>query len=348
MFVHEAKALARQWVLTEANQIPGVQGAFYHGSINWLAEDAPLSATSDLDIMLVFAEPPPVKVGKFVYHGLILEVSDLAWSALQSPEQILRTAHIAGSFKGPSIIADPTGRLTALQRAVAREYAERQWVLARCEDIQQKLLRNLDSLSAEAPFHDQVTAWLFGTGLTTHLLLVAALRNPTVRKRYLALRDLLADYGHLAFYETLLDLLGCAQMSQAQAQTHLDALTAAFDVAKELIKTPFFFAADIDDLARPVAIGGSQELITQGDQREAIFWIVATYARCLKIFAHDAPPAVLEAFMPAFQLLLADLGIHTTADLVARGNAVRALLPQLWQVAETLLPGTEGDKKICL
>jgi hypothetical protein len=33
----------------------------------------------------------------------------------------------------PSIIADPTGRLTALHRAVAPEYARRKWVRARCE-----------------------------------------------------------------------------------------------------------------------------------------------------------------------------------------------------------------------
>jgi hypothetical protein len=287
--------------------------------------------------MLVFAEPPPVKLGKFVYQGVILEVSYLSWAALQAPEQILRTAHLAGSFKGPSIIADPTGRLTVLQAAVARDYTKRTWVMARCQGTKAKLLHNLDSLRATDPWPDQVSAWLFGTGLTTHLLLVAGLRNPTVRKRYLAARELLAAYGQLAFYTALLDLLGCTQLRAAQVTAHLDALTAAFDVAKTVIKSPFFFAADISDLGRPVAIDGSRALIEQGDHREAIFWIVATYARCQQIFEHDAPPAVGAQFAPGFQGLLADLGIGSFADLDARRAAVKAFLPRLWTMTEAVL-----------
>ncbi len=340
MLVHEAKLLARQWVMSAANQISGFQGAFFHGSINWLTEDAPLSATSDLDIMLVFTDPPPVKLGKFVYEGVILEISYLAWSDLQSPEQILATAHMVGGFKGGSIIVDPTGRLTALEAGVVQNYAKRKWVRTRCEGTREKILRNLDSFSEGDPFHTQVTAWLFGTGLTTHVLLVAGLRNPTVRKRYLAVRELLTEVGHLDFYEPLLELLGCAEMSQAQVQTHLDALTTAFDVAKAVIKTPFFFAADIDDLARPVAIGGSQKLIDQGDHREAIFWIVATYARCQQVFYQDASATTQAQFTPSFRQLLADLGITSFADFERRRTAVKAFLPQLWTMAETVMADT--------
>ncbi len=340
MLVHEAKALARQWVLAEGAKIPDFQGAFYHGSINWLTEDASLAATSDLDIMLVFVDPPPVKLGKFIYQGVILEVSYIAWAELGSPEQILATAHMAGGFKGGSIIADPTGRLTALEAVVAPNYAKQSWVVARCEGIEQKLLHNLDSFTEDDPLHVQTSAWLFGTGLTTHVLLVAGLRNPTVRKRYLAARDLLTEYGHLEVYEPLLELLGCAQMSAAQVQTHLDALTTAFDMAKAVIKTPFFFAADIDDLARPVAIGGSQELIDQGNHREAIFWIVATYARCQQIFYHDTAPNIQEQFTPDFRQLLTDLGIQTFADFERRRSAVKTFLPQLRTMAETVMADT--------
>lgn len=340
MLVYEAKALARQWVLAEGTKISGFQGAFFHGSINWLPEDMPLSATSDLDIMLVFVDPPPVKLGKFTYQGVILEVSYLAWSELQSPEQILATAHMAGGFKGGSIIVDPIGRLTALEDAVAPNYAKRRWVIGRCEGTEQKLLRNLDSFTEDDPLHVQTSAWLFGTGLTTHVLLVAGLRNPTVRKRYLAARELLTADGHLDFYEPLLELLGCTEMSQTRVQAHLDSLTAAFDVAKGVIKTPFFFAADIDDLARPVAIGGSQELIDQGNHREAIFWIVATYARCQQVFYHDAAPQIQEQFTPGFRQLLADLGLQTFADFERRRSAVKAFLPQLRTMAETVMADT--------
>ncbi len=337
MLVHEAKALARQWVLSEGQQLPGFIGAFYHGSVNWLAADATLAPTSDLDLMLVFDQPPPVKLGKFVYEGVILEVSYIASVEVQTPEQILAQSHLAGSFMGPSIIADPTGHLTALQTVVARDYAKREWVVKRCEDARAKILRNLDSIKAADPFHVQVSAWLFGTGLTTHLPLVAGLENPTVRRRYLAARTLLRTYGYLNFYEELLGLLGCRTLRPKQVGEHLKSLTAAFDVAKTVVKSPFFFAADINDLARPVAIDGSRELLERGDHREAVFWMVATYARCQLIFEHDGPPALQAQFTPGFQHLLADLGIASSADLIQRSAQVKAFLPRLWHVTEAIL-----------
>ena len=338
MRVRKAKEIARRWVIEEASGIPGFAGGFYHGSTNWLPDDVTLQATSDLDVMVVLDAPdPPVKPGKFRYRGVLLEVSYLPSDRVQSPEQVLGRYDLAGSFRAPGVILDPSGRLTALQTIVARQYAERRWVSRRCEDARERVLRNLRSLDAAAPFHDQVTAWLFATGVTTHILLVAGLQNPTVRTRYVAVRDLLAQYGQSAFYPTLLELLGCAQMGRARAEQHLVALTAAFDAAKAVIKTPFFFAADISDEARAVAIDGSRESIARGDHREAIFWMVATYSRCEKVLHHDAPPEMREVFTPDYQHLLGDLGIASFTDLQRRGERVQAFLPQVWRVAEAIM-----------
>jgi hypothetical protein len=182
-----------------------------------------------------------------------------------------------------------------------------------------------------------VTAWLFATGVTTHVLLVAGLRNPTVRRRYLAARELLADYGRLDFYETLLELLGCAQMSRARVEHHLAALADAFDAAKAVITTAFFFASDISDAARPIAIDGSQELIARGFHREAVFWMVATYSRCQKVLYHDAPAEMQEKFRPGYRHLLGDLGIGSSADLRQRNEQVEECLPRVWEVAEAIM-----------
>lgn len=336
MLVKTAKMVASQWVAEEAANLPGFAGAFYHGSTNWLPDDAVLSATSDLDIMVVFADPPAVKLGKFLYHSVLLEVSYLPSDQLRSAETVLGQYHLAGSFHGDSVIADPTGMLTKLQAAVAAEYAKRQWVYRRCEDARNRILRNLASIKADDPVHDQVMAWLFATGVTTHVLLVAGLRNPTVRRRYVTVRELLVEYGQVAFHERLLDLLGCAKMDRAQVEGHLAALTAIFDVAKTVIKTPFFFASDLTDLSRPIAIDGSQELIEQGLHREAIFWIVATYARALKVLHQDAPEQYAQ-FMPGFQRLLADLNVTSFTDLQRGSEAVKAFLPELWCVAAAIL-----------
>ena len=330
--------MARRWVIEEAGTLPGFAGAFYHGSANWLPDDAPLPATSDLDVMVVLADTnPSVKPGKFRYRGVLLEISYLPSERLRSPDLVLGDYHLAGSFRKPGIILDPSGWLTALQAAVSTEYAKYRWVVRRCEDARNLVLRNLQSLDETAPFHDQVTAWLFGAGVTTHLLLVAGLKNPTVRTRYLAVRELLAEYGQTPFYATLLAMLGCAQLRQAQVERHLAPLAAAFDAAKEVIRTPFFFAADLSDQARPIAIDGSREMIARGDHREAIFWMVAAYSRCQKALFHDAPTAMQEAFTPGYRRLLGDLGITAFADLQRRGDQIRQLLPQVWAVAETIM-----------
>ncbi len=338
MLVKHAKAVARQWVIEEASQTRGFCGAFYHGSANWLPDDATLPATSDLDIMVVHADPiPPTKLGKFIYRDVMLEVSYLPSDQLQSAELILGQSHLAGSFRTTSIILDPSGRLTEIQTIVSKAYAQRRWVRKRCAHVQDKILNNLRELDEAAPLHDQVVPWLFATGLTTHVLLVAGLKNPTVRRRYVAARDLLADYGHLDFYEALLDVLGCTRMSQMRAQQHLVALTTVFDVAKSMVKTPFFFASDLRDIARPIAIDGSRDLIERGDHREAVFWMVATYSRCQKVLYHDAPVEMQDRFSPGYRQLLGDLGITSFATLWQRSEHVKALLPPIWEVAEAIM-----------
>lgn len=340
MLVKEALALARQWVLEEAAPTPGFWGAFYHGSAAWLPGDTPLPATSDVDVIVVLAgSQAPPKLGKIRYHEVLLDVSYLPREEVQAPEQVLGQAHLAGSLRTANVIVDPSGQLTTLQAAVARDFAQRRWVVQRCGNARDRIMRNLQGLnvSEAAPFHDQVLPWLFATGVTTHVLLVAGLENPTVRRRYVAVRELLAAYGRLDLYPTLLELLGCAWMGREQVEEHLAALTEVFDVAKAVIQTPVFFASDLSDAARPIAIDGSRELIARGDHREAIFWIVATYSRCQTVLYHDAPMAVQERFTPGYRRLLGDLGIASFADLQRRGEEVKALLPRIWAAAEAIM-----------
>jgi hypothetical protein len=113
-------------------------------------------------------------------------------------------------------------------------------------------------------------------------------------------------------------------------------LSRVFDATSRVIKTPFFFASDLSDEARAIAIDGSQALIDAGLHREAIFWLVATYARCQKVLHHDAPVEVQERFQPGFRALLSDLGIQSADDLMIRGAQVEAFLPRLWEMTETI------------
>jgi hypothetical protein len=72
---------------------------------------------------------------------------------------------------------------------------------------------------------------------------------------------MLAYYGHLDFYESLLELLGVGRMSRDRVGKHLTTLRHIFDRTEYAIKTPFPFATDISENARPVTIDGSIEMI---------------------------------------------------------------------------------------
>lgn len=184
-----------------------------------------------------------------------------------------------------------------------------------------------------------MTVCLFAAGVTIHVLLVAGLQNPAVRRRYAAVRELLAEDSRLDFHKQLLRLLGCAAMERKRVEHHLDALdavTVAFDAAKRVHQTPSQFGSKISDAASPITIDGSRELIDRGLHREAVFWIAATYSRCRHILTTDAPE-LLARFDPSSGELLADLGIGSFSDRRLRCQEIEAFLSQLWEVAEVIL-----------
>ena len=343
MIVKQAKDIARRWVTEEGNKIPGFFGAYFAGSITTHPDDVEFPESSDVDIKIVLYEPDQsAEVRKFYYQGAILEVSYIQSDDIASPDQVLGNYRRAGGFSSVNIISDPSGNLTRLHADVAKDFARRRWVYERCEDAKNNTLRFLQVVNEAPLFHDQVACWLFGTAGTTHILLVAGLKNPTVRRRYMAARELLADYGHLDFYETLLELQGSAQMSRECVEHHLEAVTEAFDLAKTIVKTPYRFATDISDIARPISIGGSRELIERGFHREAVYWIVATYTRCQAILHNDASLETKEEFSRSFHELLGDLGITSFTDLQQRSEDSKQYLPRVWKVAEAIIAANPG------
>jgi len=340
----EAVAIATAWVREAAVGWPGFRGALLHGSILDLADDVEIPFTSDLDLLVVLDDPDAVaKPGKLRWRGALLEVSLIGFHQVDDPEKVLGEYNLAPSFRVNGILADPDGTLTAVQGEVAEHFADPEWIEARIDQAAEKV-RSGFTVNSDASLHAQVTGWLFSTGVLTHVLLVGRLRNPTVRKRYLAVRELLADRDRLDAYERLLGLLGCRDWTAGQTRTHLATLTEAFDAAAAIIRTPFFFAADISADGRAVAVNGSAELIETGRHREAVFWIVATWCRCLAVFESDAPE-LTGRFMPAFEVLLADLGIETDDDINRRRAETVAALDWILPLARSLVVGPQIERR---
>jgi hypothetical protein len=275
---------------------------------------------------------PVPKLGKLRHDSALLDVAYVPLSDLQPPEAVLCRYHLAHSFGTDTIIDDPTGNLAALRDRVSRDFAKREWVRKRCADAYAKILRGFGSFEPFGPFPEQVTGWLFSTGVTTHVLLAAALQNPTVRRRYLAVRDVVDK----RLYEELLELLGCRKLTRRRVQRHLDQLAVTFDATVPVARTPYPFSADLTPLARPIAIDGSQALIDAGDHREAVFWIAVTFARCHTVLEVDAPD-VHQTRVPALNALLDDLGVPTMSAILDRTQATIAFLPRVWRAAEAVI-----------
>lgn len=342
MKIGTARTAAAEWVERYAGREEGFMGAYFSGSTVGKPDDAELPTASDLDLVVVTERTElPLKPGKFVYRDTLLEVTNVSWNQLASKEEVLTSYHLAGSFREDTIITDPTGQLRSIQRHVARHFAEKVWVRRRCENALQKISNGLRSIDSSAPLYDQVTSWLFPTGVTAHVILVASLRNPTIRLRYIAAREALQDLGHADFYPELLHLLGCDHLTPPCVEHHLDELAILFDASAASARTPYFFSSDITPAARTIAIDGSRELIRTGFHREAMFWIVATFARCHKILTADAPD-LQPAFAPAFDAVIADLGIHSVRDILARAEDNLRFLPKLRETAEAVLSANPG------
>ncbi len=342
MRVAAARAAATEWMRDNLTREPAFRGAFFSGSTITMPDDAELPVASDVDVLVVLDGPlPPTKPGKFRYRGALLEISYLPTDQLASVDEVLGIHYLANSLRTDTIIADPTGRLRALHEQVSARFAEPGQVRRRYREVLRRITLMLDALDESAPWQDQVTTWLFGTGVTTHAVLVAALRNPTVRLRYHAAREALVERGHPGLYPELLELQGSAHWTPQQTNHHLDALERTFDATVPVPRSPYRFNSDITTAARPVAIDGCRELIARGDHREAVFWIIATFARCHTILTADAPE-LRQEHAPAFRAAVADLGISTFDDMRRRAAAVRDFLPRLAGVCEEILETNPG------
>jgi predicted nucleotidyltransferase len=342
MKIGMAKNIAAKWVNEIGSKGEDFLGAYISGSTAEMADDAELPETSDVDIIVVTGKPTTLKLGKFKYEGILLEVTQIPQEEFASVEEVLISHHLANSLKRNTILLDPTGYLTSLQSQVSKHFAEKEWVIRRCRNVLDKIESSLKGIDTTAPYYDLVTQWLFPTGITTHVLLLAALRNPTVRRRYQAVKEVLGQYGYDAFYQKLLELLGCKELKPQSAKIHLKNLEKTYDAAVKAARTPFPFREDITVKSKIIAIDGSYRFIEEGYHREAVFWMVATYARCHKILAADAPAGIQKELLPDFKNFMQELGISSDKDIINRRERVIQFLPELWNVTEEIIDKNPG------
>jgi len=336
MLVRDARAAAREWVEQERKSVPGFYGAYLAGSVSSMPADAVLPGASDVDIKVVVDDstvnPEPQK---FVYHGVVFDVSHASRDDVSTAEGVLGNYYTAVHFAHPSVLSDPTGHLTELQAIVAREYPRRVWVRKRAEHARAFIQGMLES--SPFPEYDAAQTCLLRLQFTPPMVLVADLRNPTHRRCIVNCHQVLDRYNHSELHEQLLGIMGSAALTWGEVELLLANCAEAFDTAKLVRKTPFLMASNISDFAHPMVIGGARELIDQGYHREAVVWIAFMHTLCTKIIENDAPDDVKRQFDPAYQRMLETLGLSTSDQVADKEIRLGHLIPELWRVTEAII-----------
>jgi len=335
-----ARAAARAWVEERARLMPGYRAAFLAGSITSLPDAATVPPWSDTDIMVVLDGEAPAKAGKFRSNGALLEGTFLSRASLAGLETVLCSYHAASALATGAIMDDPSGWLAGIQAEVRREFPRRHRVEARCANARAGVAAGFAALAPTGSLAERAQSWVFPTGVMTHVLLVAGLRNPTVRRRYETVRELLVAHDRLDLHERLLEALGCSRMGRETVERHLGTVTRLFDAAAVVRADSYRFSSDITAVARPISIDGSRDMIERGLHREAVFWLVATGSRALQKLQHGLGPGASAPFEDGFADLLADLGIVSFDDFLARRDDALALMPEVWEAAQGIIDAT--------
>lgn len=333
----QAIQAARSWVAENAADKPGYLGAYIGGSAPTLLPEDRLPAGSDTDVYLVTSDPtPPPKPGKLIHQGVLLEISFVSWQQLFPPERSLSNYHLANSLRYCCTIDDPEGRLAPLQQQVANQFSSLVFLAARRDQAIERVYSGLTGIRYDRSLPDLVLSWLFPMGITTHAILTAAQKNPTVRLRYLRAREVMQANGMEQAYQQMLSFPGLDLITPELAGQLLDRLEPLYDLAARIGHTPLPYSTDISPLSRFTAIQASRTLIAEGAHREITFWTLTTYARAMKVLLTDAPDGYRQ-YLPCFEQALQSVGrLEQPAVQQAVADAL-AFLPRLRQLTDRLI-----------
>lgn len=341
MNAREAIGAAADWVRSIAARIDGYAGAYLSGSALERAPEAEWPLDSDVDVVLVYDGLVPAKIGKLRWKGALLEPTWMPKQAFADFDGVMRTHYLAWGLHGGCVLDDPQGWLRPLAEHVAAEYLREDWLRARVDAVAALARRHIDGISSAQSPEDRLMSCAFGPSCAAFPILAAAGRNCTVRKRIPAARAVLATQGRMDFARRLEQGLGCENMGRDELWRHMDALERAFDAAARTDgpSRTYPFRSDIRPEARSVAIDGSRRMIEGDHPADAVFWMMATFARSLTVLRMD-DAALYAAHLPALQAFAAALGVDGPERALERQRLARQILMESEQVAAEILSKT--------
>ncbi len=340
MTVGAAKSIARQWVAEHSVSMPGLWAVFFNGSINWLPDSSEFGACSDVDLRHVIHgdQDPSVRQQKIQHRGIVIEQEFVSHATIADQETVLGAWIWAPQLSVPSVIYDPTGELSTLQRAVAAHYAEPRWVRRRWEGIAVELRRDqMPQMATASSLDDRTLAFLFTVNNMQQVPLVAALKPPTVRRSGMLFTEVTKALGEERLGEARLEVLGSVGMSRADVEALFKEATGAWERAAKVWRTPIVGDFDLCPAARPIVIDGTRDLIDRGYHREAVFMILMTHWFAKVALKGDAPREYESDFRCGYERLTRALGIDSHQAFERKALLADGLLSKMLTIAEAIM-----------
>lgn len=337
MNVQQVIEVAKEWVEVNASRITGFCGAHLMGGITAMSSQDHFSTYRDVDIAVVLKDKGMYDKDEIAYKGILLEIGFYDLGAYESPEEILTSAELASHLAAESILSDPTGILTRTHEAVAKGYAQRNWVLARYQRRKQGVPFVFAKWNQASSVAEMLPLLLYSVETLTSLIAIVNLKSPTLRRCLVLLKNLLKNYPGANLHEEALNVLGFARLSREQVQSYLNQCAKAFDLAVRVKRTPSPFDFKLHAHLRPYFVEASQEMIDEGNYREAMWWVLSCIYISVAAIENDAPEADRREHQHNLVLLLNELGLKTDGDWRDRLQAAQHLAEKIYQAAEQII-----------
>jgi hypothetical protein len=349
MYVKQVKDTVKEWINAHVESFPGLRGAHLVGGITTMQEEALFPAYKDVDMHLIFEEGsshlspkgPIPNALETEHEGLMLEGGFKAIREYESAEVILANPEIAHHLTVNSILYDPNELLRALSVQVTRDYARRQWVMARLEyehrGIQSIYERRAMAVKMFGP-QGQIQLLAQSFVYTTCALCVAVLQPPTSGSRtFPKMQELLSEHGHAKLYAAMLDLFNLNQVKVETVSRLLDEGSEAFDLAAQVLKTPHFFQFKFKPHLKPYFTESCRRLLGEGHPQGAMLWLLPFYVSACQIIIADGSAEDQSKFASRLQGFFSEVGFHTAELANSKWEKGQKLHSEFFKVAEEIV-----------
>lgn len=335
-----ARRIAAGWVAEEVARAPSeTLGVLTHGSINGMADQDPFPASSDVDLAIVVPELDPTRHRpcKHSYGGIAIEVFHLPLARLSSVEALLADWAVGPSLATGQVLFDQQGRLAALQNAVRPEFRRRPWVRQRCRSLRDHALSIVTMFEpSDSLVYLNAVANLALRSMA-QMALLAALRNPTVKKAMVKAREVLTAYHLAGEHQELLRLFRFTDLDDETILRVTDHCRLVLVDACQCLRTPFPGDNVVSMHGLAALDNDVPAFVAQGAARDIFQWVEALYVHAMLALHNDAPEAMAGAAMRVYVEDMATIRSATPAQARERMLACRPAFDRMLGVCDDII-----------